>query len=145
MLNPVSYCCVSLRFATRRFLPFFPYLLPSMEYFLDLADDYVFDNLYAKVLPATSFIPAAVQQASAAANETASAGLKSLLSYVPHPQLPLAESLEGLSAWPRDYMPRQYISLVSRLSSSRRAYQQAADSLVPLLIRSTLWSSSASF
>jgi lathosterol oxidase len=91
-----------------------------MEFFLDLADDYVFDKLYAKVLPATSFLPAAVQQASsaAAANGTAAAAtVKSLLSYVPHPPLPSAESLEGLSAWPRDYMPRQYISLVRHPSS----------------------------
>jgi len=91
-----------------------------MEFFLDLADDYVFDKLYAKVLPATSFLPAAVQQASsaAAANGTAAAAtVKSLLSYVPHPPLPSAESLDGLSAWPRDYMPRQYISLVRHPSS----------------------------
>ena len=101
-----------------------------MEIFLDLADHYVFDNLYAKVLPATSFLPAAVQQASAAVNGTAlapaTAGLKSLLSYVPHPPLPIAESLEGLSAWPRDYIPRQYISLVSRAFFDRDCASPAA-------------------
>lgn len=94
-----------------------------MDFFLELADDYVFDSLYAKVLPAASFLPAAVQQASAtlatAANATvSSSALKSLLSYVPHPPLPTADSLEGLSAWPRDYIPRQYISLVRRRPSS---------------------------
>lgn len=91
-----------------------------MEYFLDLADEYVFDSLYAKILPAASFIPSGVQDSvsalSAAANGTLSSsfgpGFKSLLSYVPHPPLPLIENLEGISAWPRNYMLRQYVSLV---------------------------------
>jgi lathosterol oxidase len=93
-----------------------------MEYFLELADDYVFDKAYASLLPAASFLPSLpdatshlishVSRPSAASSSSISS---SLLQYIPHPSLPATLSLAdaaSTSAWPRDYMPRQFLSLV---------------------------------
>ncbi|KZT67405.1 fatty acid hydroxylase [Daedalea quercina L-15889] len=94
-----------------------------MDLVLKICDDYVLDKLWATVLPASAFTSspgAAFLRSSLNGSSlpvlTAGSGKWSqLLSYIPHPPLladeltPIAPSLA--SAWPRDYIPRQIISL----------------------------------
>lgn len=100
-----------------------------MEYFLEVADDYVFDRAYAALLPASSFLPSLLASqaanaanttlagstatASAVVSSTSSSITSSLLQYIPHPPLPSLSLADAAltSAWPRDYMPRQFLSL----------------------------------
>lgn len=94
-----------------------------MDLVLRIADDLVLDKLWATVLPASAFTPAYVAPAVANASThlpmlaaPESTAWSHLISYIPHPPLPSelmtsALSSSVTSAWPRDYIPRQVISL----------------------------------
>ncbi|KAG8686938.1 c-5 sterol desaturase [Ceratobasidium sp. 423] len=98
-----------------------------MDIVLDIADELILDRVYAAALPLSLFLP------KGAANITASTILQptpslwtSVISTVPRP--PVVQVIDTLgkvaanqspsspwllkSAWPRDYMPRQLISLL---------------------------------
>lgn len=104
-----------------------------MDLFLQVSDDLFLDNLYAKLVPASAFASSVVnstlRHSAAALNNSsqfpilASGPLSStwshLVSYLPHPPLPeellhapSLASIPATSGWPRDYIPRQVISLV---------------------------------
>lgn len=98
-----------------------------MDLVLNICDDLILDKVWATVLPASAF----VSSSSAAYLQSALNGSTShlpiiasdaskwsqLISYIPHPPIsvealsPLASATFG-SAWPRDYVPRQLISLL---------------------------------
>ncbi|TFK93979.1 hypothetical protein K466DRAFT_572175 [Polyporus arcularius HHB13444] len=96
-----------------------------MDIVLKLADDYVLDRAWAALLPVSAFTTATSNAAglyNASSHVLPPASQPSawsqLISYIPHPPLtselltaPLVESGNVASAWPRDYMPRQLISL----------------------------------
>jgi len=95
-----------------------------MDLVLSISDEYALDKFWAAVLPASAFTSspsAAFLQASLNGSSlpviTSEQGKWSqLLSYIPHPPLPVAHELAPIapslaSAWPRDYIPRQFISL----------------------------------
>lgn len=101
-----------------------------MDIVLDIFDEYALDAVWAKLVPASAFAPlanASVVQ-KAAINATAyipivapgslSSTWSHLVSYLPHPPLsadtlvdPALSALASTSAWPRDYIWRQAISL----------------------------------
>lgn len=105
-----------------------------MDLVLDILDEYALDKLYAHLVPASAFAsfnashPAALASNSSFSlpfihSSPASSAWSHLVSYLPHP--PLAEdlllslspphssasSIPFASAWPRDYIPRQLLSL----------------------------------
>ncbi|KAH9928341.1 uncharacterized protein B0H18DRAFT_874806 [Fomitopsis serialis] len=95
-----------------------------MDLVLSICDDYALDKFWAAVLPASAFASspsAAFLQASLNGSSlpviTSQPGKWSqLLSYIPHPPLPSAHELAPIapslaSAWPRDYILRQFTSL----------------------------------
>ena len=102
-----------------------------MDILLDIADEYVLDALWAKLVPASAFAPVANASLlhKAAINATSyvppvslagsvSSTWSQLVSYLPHPPLPAdsfiqpaLSTLSSTSAWPRDYLIRQTISL----------------------------------
>ncbi|TFY55165.1 hypothetical protein EVJ58_g8421 [Rhodofomes roseus] len=94
-----------------------------MDLVLGICDEYVLDKFWATVLPATAFASspsAAYLQASMNASSlpvlTDTGKWSQFLSYIPRPPLPTPDELAPIgpslaSAWPRDYIPRQIISL----------------------------------
>lgn len=93
-----------------------------MDLALDIADDYVFDSLYKWLLPVSLF--ESQLNASAVASHMAIYDSKwsQVVARIPHPplvdilsQVPDSDSLSiahnAISAWPRDYVLRQCISL----------------------------------
>ena len=83
-----------------------------MDLVLSLADEYLLDKAWGHLVPASVFALrpphfANISQLSVAPWH------RSLVSLLPHPPLPLGHdaSLLSISAWPRDYIPRQLISL----------------------------------
>lgn len=100
-----------------------------MDIVLDLLDEYLLDSVWAKLVPASAFAPAlnATTLSKAALNATSylpvpagsiSSTWSHLVSYLPHPPLPAETLVEpalttisSASAWPRDYILRQAISL----------------------------------
>ncbi|KAH8100932.1 hypothetical protein BXZ70DRAFT_936610 [Cristinia sonorae] len=99
-----------------------------MDIVLEIFDDYALDAVWAKLVPASAFAPAASALHKAAMNATShitipppsalSSTWSQLVSYLPHPPLPDETFLEpalstisSTSAWPRDYIVRQAISL----------------------------------
>ena len=101
-----------------------------MDILLDIFDDLVLDSVWAKLVPASAFIPAvnasslhkaalnATAQIPFASTSSLSSTWSNLVSYLPHPPLPaetLAEpslsTILSTSAWPRDYVLRQAVSL----------------------------------
>ena len=95
-----------------------------MDIVLRLADEYVLDRAWAALLPVSAFTNAA---STAAGPFNASSHVSipfsqpsawaQLISYIPHPPLPhdltapLVDKAVVASAWPRDYLPREIISL----------------------------------
>ncbi|KAF4613585.1 hypothetical protein D9613_007644 [Agrocybe pediades] len=91
-----------------------------MDLVLELADQYVLDDLYARLLPLSAF---AHTNATSKLYPIASASstLSRIISHIPHPPLSHKElasiytnsslSIPQVSAWPRDYIPRQLLSL----------------------------------
>jgi Delta7-sterol 5-desaturase len=96
-----------------------------MDLVLQFCDDHLLDNVWARLVPATAFPDTLrVIQASAANSSSptlpfvaGSSKWSQLISYLPHPPLSLPEDLplevysKAVSAWPRDYIPRQLASL----------------------------------
>ena len=102
-----------------------------MDIVLHLADTYVLDRAWAYLVPVSAFagtVNSTVLSTAASLNSTlpllAAAPTASkwshLISYLPHPPLPdellLSPAVSDVpltSAWPRDYFPRQFISLTA--------------------------------
>jgi Delta7-sterol 5-desaturase len=96
-----------------------------MDLVLQICDEYLLDSVWARLVPATAFPDTLrVVQASAANSSShtlpfiaGSSKWNQLVSYLPHPPLSLPEDLplevysKAISAWPRDYIPRQVASL----------------------------------
>jgi len=100
-----------------------------MDIVLDLLDEYLLDAVYAKAVPASAFANAVnvTSLHKATLNATShipivagsvSSTWSHLVSYLPHPPLtaqdlvePTLSTLSTASAWPRDYILRQAISL----------------------------------
>ena len=93
-----------------------------MDLVLKIADDFVFDRVYAALVPLSAFDP--LHDASYAANATSKFSSTSLppswsqiISYLPHPPIRAANitspyTLPQISAWPREYIPRQLATLI---------------------------------
>lgn len=102
-----------------------------MDLVLSLADDYVLDKVWAHLLPVSAFagtVNSTLLSSAASLNSTlpllAAAPTTSkwshLISYLPHPPLsedisfsPAFSDVPLVSAWPREYLPRQFISLTA--------------------------------
>ena len=99
-----------------------------MDLVLDIADDLILDHVWASVLPLSAFagVPDVVYSSSSVFNASTASKLASPSSWsqilsslpVPHPPLPALNvshsafaGIDGVSAWPRDYVPRQLVSL----------------------------------
>ncbi|KZV60722.1 hypothetical protein PENSPDRAFT_593751 [Peniophora sp. CONT] len=94
-----------------------------MDLILNLADEYVLDAVWARVVPASAFVSSTVNANATYAAPLALSALskwETVVSHLPHPPslailgsnaTAYAEPL--LSAWPRDYVPRQLISLAA--------------------------------
>lgn len=96
-----------------------------MDIVLNICDDYALDKIWATLLPASAFtsspsaafLQASLNGSSVPVLTSESGKWAQLLSYIPHPPLPAAvDDLTPIapslaSAWPRDYLPRQVISL----------------------------------
>ncbi|KAF8183988.1 fatty acid hydroxylase [Pholiota molesta] len=95
-----------------------------MDLVLHIADDLVLDKIWAHLVPLSAF--ASSSEFAASLNSTAkyftftsSSTWSQLVSHLPHPPLSYdefasysnAQSPQLLSAWPRDYIPRQVVSL----------------------------------
>jgi Delta7-sterol 5-desaturase len=89
-----------------------------MDVVLNIADSLFLDAVWSKVVPITAFTPGNL-------NATTAGTWNSLVSHLPHPPLEQAVfsyanatvsghnlSYSNISAWPRDYIPRQLLSLI---------------------------------
>lgn len=92
----------------------------TMDLVLSLADDYLLDAVWARVVPLDAFnVPAHLSSFGKLPSDAALPlpTWRSLVAHLPHPPLsnttaPYASSVAPLlSAWPRDYIPRQILSL----------------------------------
>ncbi|KAF7355449.1 Fatty acid hydroxylase [Mycena sanguinolenta] len=92
-----------------------------MDLVLDVFDTYLFDAVYAKLIPLSAFAASELRlshNASATAILPSSSQWSKIVSLLPRPPISLedasysalSQSLQ-LSAWPRDYMLRQIVSL----------------------------------
>lgn len=112
-------------------------LSSAMDVVLDIVDELIFDKLYAAAIPLSAFLPKAAANITAPLVSPPGSSLwTSVVSSLPHP--PLAEAADAAlriaeapsalptwltwlaqfgspaaaaSAWPRDYIPRQLLSL----------------------------------
>jgi lathosterol oxidase len=96
-----------------------------MDLLLNICDDLFLDAFYAKALPLAAFAHETNASLSSAAPVILSALPKwhELVTYLPHPPLSVLRNMSSfapaaaaaaepaLSAWPRDYIPRQLLSL----------------------------------
>ncbi|KAI0068490.1 C5-sterol desaturase [Artomyces pyxidatus] len=91
-----------------------------MDIVLRIADDYLLDALWARAVPLSAFAePHLAKLSNATADAFSPLNVHNsvwgnLVAYLPHPPLPSNASLlaPSLSAWPRDYIPRQLLSLL---------------------------------
>lgn len=98
-----------------------------MDLVLSICDDLLLDKVWAVLLPASafasspsaSFIQAAVNSSSYVPIVASQSKWSNLISYIPHPPLPIEQlaspaspSSSLVSAWPRNYVPRQVLSLL---------------------------------
>lgn len=92
-----------------------------MDLVLDLLDTYLLDAVYAKVVPLSAFVASELQRshnASATAVLPSPSQWSKIVSFLPRPPISidnasystLSQPLQ-ISAWPRDYIPRQVLSL----------------------------------
>lgn len=100
-----------------------------MDLVLRIADDFVLDKVWASLVPLSAFA-ASVNQTLLSASSSAynasshpillsdpsSSTWSHIVSHLPHPPLPVdvlspVGPLASISAWPRDYIPRQIVSL----------------------------------
>ena len=88
-----------------------------MDLILNLADEYILDAVWGRVVPASAFTGFPVSANSTLATPLAVTALskwETVASRLPHPPLLAAFGSDAaLSAWPRDYIPRQLISLAA--------------------------------
>lgn len=95
-----------------------------MDLVLGIADEYLLDKAWAFIVPASVFVTPAqvvnISQSSLApiafpfSLHQPTSWHRHLVSLLPHPPLPStydSSILTPVSAWPRDYIPRQLISL----------------------------------
>jgi lathosterol oxidase len=88
-----------------------------MDLVLSIADEYLLDKAWAFMVPASVFVtPVNISQSSLAPIVLPFSWQwhHILVSLLPHPPLPSTydpSTLTTVSAWPRDYIPRQLISL----------------------------------
>jgi lathosterol oxidase len=88
-----------------------------MDLVLSLADEYLLDKAWSHIIPAFVFLPVNISQSSYAPfqlpiTRRSTTWYHRLVSLLPHPPLLQDTSaLTPISAWPRDYIPRQLISL----------------------------------
>ncbi len=96
-----------------------------MDIVLRIADEYVLDKAWAALLPVSAFTTVSSNAAglfNASSHVSAPSSQPSawsqLISYIPHPPLPdelltapIIDAGKVASAWPRDYLPRQFLSL----------------------------------
>ncbi|KAH9038631.1 hypothetical protein EDB84DRAFT_1089723 [Lactarius hengduanensis] len=88
-----------------------------MDLVLSLADEYLLDKAWGYIVPASVFVSpplqANISQSSVAPLVSPTTWHHHLLSLLPHPPLPPSHDISILtvSAWPRDYIPRQLLSL----------------------------------
>ncbi|KZV74648.1 C5-sterol desaturase [Peniophora sp. CONT] len=94
-----------------------------MDLILHLADEYFLDTIYARLVPASAFVGDAFSANATRALPLAMTGLskwENVVSHLPHPPLSTvfesnfsaaAYAAPSVSAWPRDYVLRQLISL----------------------------------
>lgn len=104
-----------------------PSLSPAMDLVLSIADEYLLDKVYAHLVPLSAFGPSLDPQLAASLNATGklftsispSSSWSQIVSRLPHPPLTTelaslysnSQSIPLVSAWPRDYIPRQIASL----------------------------------
>ncbi|KAI0833274.1 hypothetical protein BC628DRAFT_1414101 [Trametes gibbosa] len=97
-----------------------------MDIVLHLADEWVLDKAWATLLPISAFTtastntPGLYNSSHAPFLPSHSSAWSQLISYIPHPPLPdelltspFVSSETIASAWPRDYLPRQALSLLT--------------------------------
>jgi Delta7-sterol 5-desaturase len=85
-----------------------------MDLILSFADDYLLDNAWAHIVPASAFTPSQSSFTPPIAFPQISPWHHFLLTLLPRPPLnstQLSSILIPVSAWPREYIPRQLISL----------------------------------
>ncbi|KAA1467305.1 hypothetical protein DENSPDRAFT_832318 [Dentipellis sp. KUC8613] len=92
-----------------------------MDIVLDLFDEYLLDAAWARIVPLDAFggVPALSKAAANASSfvpyVAPSSTWNQFVSYLPHPPLPhlnaTVPAAHAISAWPRDYIPRQLLSL----------------------------------
>lgn len=85
---------------------------PEMDLVLSLADEYFLDKVWGHFIPASVFAPPRHANISRV-SQMQPTWHRHLVSLLPHPPLLPSHdsSLLTVSAWPRDYIPRQLISL----------------------------------
>ena len=97
-----------------------------MDLVLDIADEYFLDKVWAALVPVSAFIenvnrtlidgPVATWNTSSHVVSSSSTWLD-IVSHLPHPPIAAnilshsAANFPAISAWPRDYWPRQLLSL----------------------------------
>ncbi|KAJ7639001.1 fatty acid hydroxylase [Roridomyces roridus] len=85
-----------------------------MDFILDVLDTYLLDSVYAKLVPSSAFASSS-HNVSATAYLPASSQWSKIVSYLPRPPITLDVASQAAlvqpSAWPRDYIPRQLVSL----------------------------------
>lgn len=91
-----------------------------MDLVLGIADEYLLDKAWAFIVPASVFVTPSrvvnISQSSLApiVQSQPASWHHNIVSLLPHPPLPSTydpSTLIPFSAWPRDYIPRQLISL----------------------------------
>ncbi|KAG5727713.1 hypothetical protein E4T56_gene17159 [Termitomyces sp. T112] len=97
-----------------------------MDLVLHVADELILDKLWAKVVPLSAFAnsyPSSLNSTLTIPVGNAASAWSQIVMNLPHPSIPLDDlasllsstaspsSMSQISAWPRDYLPRQLISL----------------------------------
>ncbi|PFH53177.1 hypothetical protein AMATHDRAFT_55635 [Amanita thiersii Skay4041] len=94
-----------------------------MDFVLKICDDLILDKVWAKLVPISAFtaVPATPQLSNTSfilPHALSSSTWLQVVSLLPHPPLPASDPLpyfslsQSVSAWPRDYIPRQLLSLI---------------------------------
>ncbi|KAJ7498766.1 fatty acid hydroxylase [Mycena latifolia] len=91
-----------------------------MDFVLDLFDTYLLDAVYAKLVPLSAFAASEFRSHNASASAVAPSASQwsKIVSFLPRPPITLDNASYSalsqplqISAWPRDYIPRQLLSL----------------------------------
>ncbi|KAF7798739.1 hypothetical protein EIP86_009964 [Pleurotus ostreatoroseus] len=94
-----------------------------MDLVLDIADEYFLDKVWAALVPVSAFIENVnrtlidepVTMWNTSSHVVSSSAWLDIVSHLPHPPITTnvlsAANLPPISAWPRDYWPRQLLSL----------------------------------